>query len=195
MFYYAFRRKFFVLLTSKGNAVKLKKYQNNKTVIIILIVGFVLFLVIWNVLVYFDTRVIVSDYNGLEAETAADGYVITIQELSYESESVIEEDKISIRGWIVKQGVEIDNISLHVVFRNTTNNTWYVLPTTIEERPDVTEYFNDGLDYDYCGFYASAPNEEISADEYDFEIYILMVLNEEQYFVDTETTLKTYSAV
>jgi uncharacterized protein (UPF0128 family) len=47
---------------------------------------------------------------------------------------------------------------MHIGF--TDGKTVYILPTKLENRDDIDQYINDGIDYQFCGFQSRLPKEK-----------------------------------
>lgn len=58
---------------------------------------------------------------------------------------------LDINGWIIKKKAHINNVSIKIALKNKYNS-YYLLPTTIITRPDVTNTIDDGTNYNYSGF-------------------------------------------
>lgn len=84
----------------------------------------------------------------------------------------VSQDNFEISGWIIKKKENIKNISINIMLKD--DNKFYVLPTKIEKREDVTQKFNDGTNYDFSGFraYLKKPKGIKKS-----RIYILLKIN------------------
>lgn len=98
----------------------------------------------------------------------------TRDEIEYD----IEEEKVSssgdyrIHGWFVVKGKVYDYLNAGMMEEGSgvydNNHLCYVkddlvyeLPTKLEYRKDVNYLMNDGIDYEYSGFYARVPENSM----------------------------------
>ncbi len=104
----------------------------------------------------------------------------------------ITDDYGYIYGWMIKPGCTLRSVKMHVVLKNTETGKYYVVPTNIVERKDITEMMNDGNVYDRCGFWVSLPRlDELDQKDRDYEIYALYELNDEECkLIPFQNTLK-----
>jgi hypothetical protein len=58
---------------------------------------------------------------------------------------------LDVNGWIIKKETPINSISITVALKNS-DNSYFLLPTVVTTRPDVTNTIDDGTNYDYSGF-------------------------------------------
>lgn len=62
---------------------------------------------------------------------------------------------IRIRGWAIRQGEDILTYNCHVLLIDKQNGKIFKIPTELQRRPDVTQYYKaDGKNYDNSGFFA-----------------------------------------
>lgn len=77
-----------------------------------------------------------------------------------------------IKGWCIKPGIEYsyynygNDAHKKSVYNNMhlgylKKNTVYIIPTKLENRDDVDQYINDGIDYRFCGFQSIIPKEKL----------------------------------
>lgn len=98
------------------------------------------------------------------------------------------QDYIDIRGWSLKRNESIELFHTSVVLRETTPGgkvRYLELKTQSAPREDITKKFSeDGCDYAYSGFLATIKAEKL-APENQYEVCILYMNNDEEYFVRT----------
>ena len=177
--------------TAGGDVMNIEFLHTKKTVLIFFVIGLMTALVIWFCLVRHVSAVQTTDYTGMQYEEVGTKYLGYIDQKDYKVMSGTTDHRVKIRGWLVPSGEEIESVSMHVVLKNTTTSQWFTLPTTIEVRTDVTEHFDDGNRYDYCGFSATTLSQNIEAEKYDFEIYVLCTINDKTSLVKFADTLKS----
>ena len=156
--------------------MQLEKYQNVKTIIFLLIIFFTIWFAFWKILLFFEKRVeVVSSYSQ---EKFADpkGYKFLIDE----KRNQVDDDRLILRGWFFKKGVDIQKVSMYVVLHDLKAEKWLILPTSIIKRQDVTDFFHDGHNYDYSGFYTNISRKYLlDKKNTDYKFYILHRLNYE----------------
>ena len=89
---------------------------------------------------------------------------------SVETRQYNNDGSYSINGWAIKPGItyhfynygndaERDRVynNMHVGF--TDGKYVYILPTKLQQRTDVSQNMNDGIDYAYCGFRSRLPKK------------------------------------
>lgn len=75
------------------------------------------------------------------------------------------------RGWAFIDGEDSENSKVYIVLKSPSQT--YIFDTYVEERPDVTRYFQEmDLNLDYSGFVALIPARKIDNGEYIVGIYI-----------------------
>ncbi len=78
---------------------------------------------------------------------------------------------IEVDGWAFIDGQSAEDSETYVVLKSDTDT--YVFDTIMQERPDVTDHFDElGLDLDSSGFVARIPKEIIERGPYRLGIYI-----------------------
>lgn len=88
------------------------------------------------------TRINISEYSEEVPEN-----------LDYAIEDyVINNNILQVNGWVREIGKEITIYDISVVLHDVENGIFFELPTQYIERKDVTEFFNDGINYDNSGF-------------------------------------------
>ena len=92
-------------------------------------------------------------------------------EYNIDYQGVSSDGSYLVKGWCVKPGVEYSFYNygndayrksvynnMHIGF--TDGETVYILPTKLENRDDIDQYINDGIDYQFCGFQSRLPKEK-----------------------------------
>lgn len=103
-----------------------------------------------------------------------------------------EDDIYKLVGWVYKKNEDIYSNNTRLVIKSTKTNEQFLIPTMAVRRQDVTEFFSDGYNYDYCGFNAFVNNKHINAGE-EYKIYILYGNNEldnEKSLIETDLIIK-----
>ena len=100
-------------------------------------------------------------------EGAADEIVYSIEE-----EGISSSGDYRLHGWFVRKGQVYSFLNAGMmeagsgVYNNNhlcyvKNDLVYELPTKLEYRKDVNRTLHDGIDYEYSGFYARVPEEDV----------------------------------
>ena len=173
----------------------MKKLQNRNMVVVMLALGLVLIVAVWQVLVWNDTRIIKAGSDIMEKLDQESNYQVDVDLVDFQKDNFpTTKDWITISGWLMCQGKSVDTASIKIVLKKVGTDDFYILPTTMTQRTDVTEWANDGGKYDWSGFSVKIPRGgRIEIDRYDYEIYALYDLNYEgEKLVALNTTMKEW---
>ena len=150
-----------------------------------------LFAVGWVVLVKNENRIGRTD--AARVIPADPGhYSLGLDQVSWEKDDIpAAKDFVCISGWIFKPGEEVDRVVIRIILKNTVTGECLVLPTDVVERTDITQYMDDGNNYDYSGFSVRLPYwDELDTDT-DYEIIAQYQLNDHPVeYLTFEPTLK-----
>lgn len=94
----------------------------------------------------------------------------------------VNQDNFEVKGWIIKKKENIKNVSINIMLKD--DNKFYVLPTKIVKREDVTEKLNDGVNYNFSGFQAYLKKPE-GIKQKKSRIYILVEINGDRSIIKT----------
>lgn len=100
---------------------------------------------------------------------------------------------ITIKGWIFKEGSSIDRYNCHVVLRDIDSDEYILVPTKLVSRHDVTEVFNkDNLDlnYDNSGFEAKINIEKLNKSLENYQICFKYNNNDDNELINTGIILE-----
>ncbi len=154
------------------------KTINNKIKIIILCVIALMICFIGFRLVVFwgDNRIKKLDVTGI-SQVAPSEYMTCLDVCDWKKDAdQTTKDYVIINGWALKPGMEIFEASISVVIRSTENDKYYILPTKMIQRSDLTSYMNDGYNYEKSGFSTSVAYWHKLADS-EYELFLLYDLN------------------
>ena len=169
------------------------KWKKEKNIIKILLISFIILLCMWGILLWNENRIIVLDLNDVIISSNTDEYTYQIESIKYKQEDLAAHNKIMVSGWISCPGQEIKIASIRMVLKNISTGQYYLIPTTIVSREDVTEKFDDGYNHSLSGFKINIPhNNKIDTGIYDYEIYALCCFNDREQLVPLNTTIKTW---
>ena len=165
--------------------------QSRKFLICFLICLILLFVIGWVVLVSNENRI-----DELDVEKVifgdANNYNINLEDLRWtRDDNSLTDDYVHISGWIVKPGTNVDAVAIRVVLKDMETEKYYIVPTGVVSRGDVTESINDGKNYEYSGFSVLLPYwRELDTDK-NYELYVQYELNDEgNVLVPMNRTLK-----
>lgn len=97
----------------------------------------------------------------------------------------LDNDILTVNGWIVHRGKESMNSDISVTLYNLTDKSFFVLPTEYKNRTDVTEFINDEINYDDSGFQTSISIQQLNPTQVCYEICILYRNQETTYLLHT----------
>lgn len=128
----------------------------------------------------------ISNYNVYPSDTI---------EYSYFFNSLKNTNNSDIYGWLILKGVDTGDIATKIVLKEQNSDVGYIIPTEVKLRKDVTEYINDGHNYNSSGFYSYWDNipPELDTDSKDYDVYIYSCYNGKEAIIDTELTLSAFN--
>ncbi|MCI8641964.1 MAG: hypothetical protein HFG79_00545 [Lachnospiraceae bacterium] len=172
----------------------MESLQNIKTIKLFMIVMSILLLLGWMGLVWNENAIREMDLDNIIFAEDSDGYLVCVDSLKRSEDGVtLTENYIELSGWMIRSGESVRDVSIKIIFRNMDTNEYLIIPTTVVERRDVTQYFNDGCNYDNCGYSVKIrKSRKINVELYDYEVYALYTLNGNTKLVPFRTTLKTW---
>ena len=172
----------------------MKKMQTEKFITRFMMICIVLIMIGCKLLVWHEMRIKKIDVKDVKIENTAMEHQLELEKIMNEYDYNEHKNRITISGWLVKQGIDTKQVSIKVVLKNTITEEFYELPTSIVARNDITEKFDDGVNYDNSGFRVSVPygNKLIDLEKYDYEIFLHYNIYEDEYLLPTNTTLKTW---
>ena len=96
-------------------------------------------------------QVYLSGYNDASS-------IETKYDISIEKEN---QDYAKVRGWILARGHEIVEFDTQIILYEDGSDKGLLWLTQIENRTDVTEMMNDGINYDESGFQTMIPSKYV----------------------------------
>lgn len=169
----------------------MEKLHTRKFIISFLLIMALVVVMICKFLSWHEIRISEIDISDMQGIKSEDGFMLCLDSNCY-SQSEFSDTKLNIRGWTVIKGQPTNAVAIFVLLKDNITGKVYKLPTTVEQRTDVTAYINsqDGIDvndasainYDYSGFWANTT----CADYFDFvnnsyEMGIMYTLNGAKY--------------
>ncbi len=115
-----------------------------------------------------------SGYNDAEN-------IETKYDISIEKEN---QDYDKVRGWILARGHEIAEFDTQIILYEDGSDKGLLWLTQMENRTDVTEAMNDGINYDESGFQAMIPSRYVEGKEY--KLAIAFYVDQERYILKTD---------
>ena len=171
--------------------------MKNKSLILVILTGFILFLTS-----YLVFRINVSQVSILHPHKEPSyatlykknnykkvknkHYVYSIDNISVNDNSKGKKNLI-VDGWIIKKNVKINKESISVAIKKSSNS-YYILPTEVISRADVTKKLNDKNNYNYSGFSTNMtiPSKMKTGNS---NIYILININGKTDLIKTNYTI------
>lgn len=102
--------------------------------------------------------------------------------LAYELETVSDED-MAVSGWCCEPGESMKEFGINLILWKQDRGYGYAIPAYMDERKDITQRFDDGCNYDQCGFFCDLNGNRIVDGRY--RIYIQYACNGQEQTVDT----------
>lgn len=96
-------------------------------------------------------QVYLSGYNDASS-------IETKYDISIEKEN---QDYAKVRGWILARGHEIVEFDTQIILYEDGSDKGLLWLTQMENRTDVTEMMNDGINYDESGFQTMIPSKYV----------------------------------
>lgn len=155
----------------------MKKYQNAKTVLLILIISSFFSAMIWGILVWNNTRIKTLDTGTItEYKNGENGYIFHIDP-EYDGERYYRD--IEFSGWVIDTKASMERVTLDIVLKDLSSGAYYIVPTTMTERPEITEkYGNNEKTFTWSGFRVSIPqNKVINSNMSDYAVMALLSVN------------------
>lgn len=119
-------------------------------------------------------QVYLSGYNDASS-------IETKYDISIEKEN---QDYAKVRGWILARGHEIVEFDTQIILYEDGSDEGLLWLTQMENRTDVTEMMNDGINYDESGFQTMIPSKYVEGKEY--KIAIAFYVDQERYILKTD---------
>ena len=119
-------------------------------------------------------QVYLSGYNDASS-------IETKYDISIEKEN---QDYAKVRGWILARGHEIVEFDTQIILYEDGSDEGLLWLTQMENRTDVTEMMNDGINYDESGFQTMIPSKYVEGKKY--KIAIAFYVNQERYILKTD---------
>lgn len=158
----------------------MEKFQRRKIIIRFLICTILFASMIWGILVWNNTHISQLNISAYAVyRTGTDGYEMHIDSANCSKDNIsTTKDYITISGWVANKNESIDRVTIDVILIDTKANIAYAIPTTIQERTDIAEYF--GLNnLKWSGFAIKIPyGNKIDTEKSNYEIAALLKIND-----------------
>ncbi len=140
-----------------------------KGTVIILLLAIILTGILSSVIIFLDN-------NRIEREDVSN-MIVNNGEINYNIDLIDKDDLkyVNIQGWASKLGNSISIVECYVCVKDIKDNEYYRINTMKVIRTDVTDYFNDGFNYDNSGFFAKFSEKKIGQGTYEI---CLLYLND-----------------
>lgn len=117
--------------------------------------------------------------------SVSDGVCVNLDTCTYEVKGY-EADSIKISGYAIVPGRATELIDINVVLKDEQTDEYYILPTSIVLRTDVTEGINDGTNYDYSGFDVDLNESLFDLENNEYSVLVLYSVNNNTYLLNSE---------
>lgn len=117
------------------------------------------------IVMYIITNQKTEFYEAKEINNNDPNFIFNIDEAHVDNNNLI------ISGWACTIGTNLDYVNRKVVLVDSQKNI-IMLPTQMQKRLDVTNYLNDGKNYDYSGIKSKVPIRKLKKGE-DYFIGLL----------------------
>lgn len=173
----------------------MQKYQNSKSVKIIILTLMIVFSLYGVIQVRNDSVIKEVNLSKCRVYDSSDDYNFHIDKVSFRDDGIKNtKEQLMISGFLTKTGESVSTASIFIVLRNCTDGKYYRVPTMMNQRADVTEAYADGNNYDACGFSIRIPREGIINPEHnDYEIMAIYTLNGKKRVISSGTTIQTWT--
>lgn len=169
---------------------KIAILQTKKGIFWMIFLGIILLTLIWILLVYNSTRIRKIDGATYPVKSLYDGYTLCLDDIKCEEDNIpLTKDVLVISGWMVKKGEDTKNVRLRIVLKNDDTGEYFMLPTTLLQRQDVTTYLDDGHNYDISGFNAKILQTALDLKNSKYMVMGLYFLNGEEWLIDFGQTV------
>lgn len=158
----------------------MKHFQERKIVVRFLICILGIITAIWGILIWNDTRIYQLDISEYTVyQTGLDGYEMGVESANCSRDEVsITKDYITVSGWVINEYESMDRVKIQVVLIDSETGVAYVVPTTVQERADITEYFGTN-NFDWSGFSMNIPyGNVIDTEKNNYRIAALLKVND-----------------
>lgn len=165
----------------------MQKYHEKKFIIAYLLIVFMGILILCFFLSWHEMRCKNFDISGLTTVSSEEEVLINIDKAKYKYINDYDGNELKIKGWCIIKGKETAPVAMHVLLKNKKSNKYIELPTSLDIRNDITEHFNDGVNYDNSGFSVDLYKKLQPA---NYEIVILYELGEEKFLIPSGKKIK-----
>ncbi len=139
--------------------------MKEKKIFIGFIIITVLLVVIVSVVLYLNEKQVKKTNININNNTNGQ-YIQFIEYLIVDKNGGFE-----IKGWMIPATEDITEANEHIVIRNKKTGESFVIPTMIEQRPDIQQLYPN-REVLNCGFAAHLDGSELSIDPKDYDFYM-----------------------
>lgn len=148
----------------------MKRVQTKRFVITFLVIATCCILLLSAFLSWREMRVNTIDLDDYEFADEDDvEYFLAM----FKTETIADENVITINGWCFLKDINTNTIEIHVLLHNRDTDKTYILPTTVYENKAVTTYFHDGTNYDNSGFIVNMSYDDSDFPSGIYDVYLL----------------------
>ena len=158
----------------------MEKYQTSVSISRLLIAVIIMITAVWGLLVWNNIHISKIDTTKYSVYgTGVDGYEMMVENVTAKKDDIsITKDYITISGWVANTNEDMSRVTIDVVLVNVDTNEAYIVPTTMSERTDVTEYYGTHK-LDWSGYSVKIPfSNKIDTEKYNYWIMALLKIND-----------------
>lgn len=160
------------------------KYHKKNFIVCFLVTLIVCCIVLCTFLQWNEKRIITVNVSEIPDANQKEGLTYSVEEASYVLDPYTG-NVLTIKGWCIIRGLEPRPVAIHVLLMDTETKKYFQLPTAIEKREDITAKFNDGINYDNCGYKVSINSSKLNLNNKQYEVNILYEIGQETLLVET----------
>lgn len=162
----------------------MKVLHSKRFVVLFLMIGVVLISGLCCGLSWNEMRIRKTDISDAQIVSPEEGAWVNMDEASVQA-NAFGKNRLVVAGWAVIKGHTTKPVAIKIVLMNEETGEAYRLPTSIIARPDVTAYFNDGVNYDYSGFSVNTRCKGIDLINKKYSVLVLYELGDSKYLLES----------
>ena len=165
---------------------KVFEKKNLKNAVIVLEIIFLAVLAVLAVKTFINSRPVAFKTSGMTVVSQGQGVDFKLEGI--ETTTDHGKDYISVKGWVLEQGVESKmSDDIKVVLMDINTGRCYSIPTTRISKKSLTRQYYDGVTYDDSGFEGKIRlGKEIKTSS-EYQVLIYLKNSDGKKLVDTQT--------
>lgn len=111
-----------------------------------------------------------KDYSNIHEVNTSELDFSTQFKCNIDEVKELDHNHLCITGWAIKEKENIERIECYIALKNKNTKKVYKIKTRRIDRPDVTEFYNDGFNYNGSGFAAVLDKQKFEKGSYEIVI-------------------------